>query len=114
MSVAVAVVVAAVVDCVIVLLFLLCTSDFGTDVAQTFEQNSSGLRFGRADLCFWDYGTYKLGQETNGYTHLGHSFAVPAEGPFALNNGERAGFVFTAFQVLLVKSADGLIIIGLS
>jgi hypothetical protein len=55
--------------------------------------------------------TFVLGEQTNGFTDLGEGrsgFVEPAEGPYALNNGEKYGFVFTAFQVLLVKPVDGL------
>jgi hypothetical protein len=67
-----------------------------------------GLYFGLSDLSFWRFRSFALGQETNGSTHAGSSFVQPSEGPYALNNGEQKGFVFTAFQVLLVRPTDGL------
>jgi hypothetical protein len=49
-----------------------------------------------------------LGQLTNGLTAVGRSFAKPEQGRFALSNGDSSGFVFTAFQVLLVRPTEGL------
>jgi hypothetical protein len=61
------------------------------------------MTFGGTDLRFWYNNNYALGQKTNGYTNVGGSFEQPDEGPYALNNGEMNGFVFTSFHILLVK-----------
>jgi hypothetical protein len=80
---------------------------------QVFDYDEYGLVFGGGfDLCFWHTNAYALGEENNGYNYVGDlmlsCFVRPAEGPQSLNNGERSGFVFSAFQVLLVKPVDGL------
>jgi hypothetical protein len=60
-------------------------------------------------LFFWHSGeTYALGEQTIGYTDLEYGFVEPAERRYALNNGVQDGFVFTAFQVLLVSPTEGL------
>jgi hypothetical protein len=74
---------------------------------QIYDHDDVGLAF--SGLWFWwDGKTFALGEQTNGYTDLeGRSFVEPAEGPYALNSGENRDFVFTAFQVLLVRPVDG-------
>jgi hypothetical protein len=75
------------------------------------DGDAFGIHFGSDDLCFCPTKSCALGEQTNGYTDVGYSFvpeAVSDEGSYALNNGEKAGFVFTAFQVLLVKPVEGL------
>jgi hypothetical protein len=74
---------------------------------QTLDLDEWGINFGYSEMCFWRTGVYALGQQTHGRTIVGFSFAQPAEGPYAFNNGERGGFVLTAFQVLLVRPVDG-------
>jgi hypothetical protein len=78
-----------------------------TDV-QIGDRDDVGIGF--AGLWFWRDGfTYALGTETNGWTNLSEQasgFVCPAEGRYALNNGEEKGFVFTAFQVLQVKPIE--------
>jgi hypothetical protein len=75
---------------------------------QIYDHDNVGIGF--RGLVFWHSGeTYTLGQQTNGFTDLYNSaFVCPAEGPYALNSGEFEGFVFTAFQVLLVRPTEGL------
>jgi hypothetical protein len=80
-----------------------------THDGQIYDTDNYGLHFGGGgDLGFWYRHSFALGQRTNGCTHVGSSFVTPAEGPFALNNGEQEDFVFAAFQVLLVRPVDGL------
>jgi hypothetical protein len=68
-----------------------------------------GDRITFCGLSFWHSGqTFALGRRTNGDTNVGDSFTQPAEGRCALNNGDPNGFVFTAFQVLLVRPIEGL------
>jgi hypothetical protein len=75
---------------------------------QTFDRDDVGISF--SGLFFWHLHRYALGQPTNGLiTDLkSRSFVVPAEELYALTNGERGGFVFSAFQVLLVRPVEGL------
>jgi hypothetical protein len=51
---------------------------------------------------------FALGQLTNGLTAVGRSFAKSDQVRFALSNGDSSGFVFIAFQVLLVRPTEGL------
>jgi hypothetical protein len=89
-------------------LHILVIHCFQTDDGE--EGDEYGIAFGDGfDLIFWYNKNYALGQRINGYTTVtGDSFAQPAEGPHALNNGEEDSFVFTAFQVLLVRPTEGL------
>jgi hypothetical protein len=76
---------------------------------QTFDRDDFGVSF--CDMCFWQTNAYALGEQTNGASYVGgmfSGFASSVEGPCALSNGERDGFVYTAFQVLLVKPIEGL------
>jgi hypothetical protein len=58
-------------------------------------------------LNFWQYGnTYGLGELTNGCNDL-HAYSSGFLCP-DFSNGEFSGFVFTAFQVLLVRPTEGL------
>jgi hypothetical protein len=79
-----------------------------SSILQIFDSDYFGVYFGSGDLCFWCDNIYALGEQTNGFTDVdGNSFVQPAEGPHALNNGEKGNFVLVAFQVLLVKPVEG-------
>jgi hypothetical protein len=75
---------------------------------QIYDHENDGIAF--HGLWFWHSGAFALGEQTNGFTDLkwDSGFVVPAEGRYELNNGEEGGFVFTAFQVLLVRPVEGL------
>jgi hypothetical protein len=76
---------------------------------QICDHDNFGIAF--SGLYFCHSGTtYALGEQTNGWTNLGGGFMYSAEGRHALNNGEEKGFVFTAFQVLLVRPVEGLFV----
>jgi hypothetical protein len=75
---------------------------------QVIDHDNYGISFD--GLVFWQAGrAFALGEQTTGFTDLNlGTFVKPAEGRYALNNGEYGGFVFTAFQVLLVRPTEGL------
>jgi hypothetical protein len=76
---------------------------------QIFDNEDVGIAFN--GLRFWHSGeTYTLGELTNGDTDLDeyNGFVCPAEGRYALNNGDEKGFAFNAFQVLQVTPVKGL------
>jgi hypothetical protein len=88
---------------------LLCKADFINHVVQIFDADDNAVSFNMGTLCFWHTKTFALGQQTNGFNNnIGFGFLRTDEGPYALNSGKYGGFVFTAFQVLLVRPVEGL------
>jgi hypothetical protein len=74
-----------------------------------FDNDGFGICFGKGDLVFWYTEPHALGEATNGFTSIeDRHFFEPEDGPRALNSGQLEGFVFTAFQVLLVRPTEGL------